>query len=661
MARARMVAAGALTLALSGTAIGMASVAAGSAAPRAATTESGELTPVEEARLNAGRQLARPGTGATGANPVISYLPDLHGVDMMSWQRVLTERSQGRAAPSAAVQAAASPGGRLSPVLTYREKEPAGVGGRNDTTWTGERVTPFGTAAGARNRMVVTGALADLSPTARQLTPSAEDDGAIPLARQTGIAGNGRITVTGTIGDGPHGTRGDKSGDFDWYAVTAKPGETIRAELSGADEYATTMIADATGTLLALGWQVPGGGDAQAATYYTTTGGTFYVQVTLGSMWQKDSFDSGSGTGQGPTTRYSLNLGSWRSDRDAVVVHLRKGDVLGASVAGQAKRVSVQRWDAQYVTGATDADLSFIYPEASPLPGGGNATVAYVAEADGWYGVITENGVGRYTNTVEVYRPGGSESATPQTIYLDFDGAVIDTSIFGGDNPRAKLSPLKSFLAGWGLTEADLPALAEQITATATENLQADLARRGIPGFSVKVVNGLRAPDTFGRPGVSRIIIGGTIGESGIETVGIAQCIDPGNFERAETALVLLDMMSAPVAGNPLSVVSLNSYIGPKTPRVKFVGRAIGNVVSHEAGHYIGNFHTDSKTVACLGAPGFRDSHADRPWGLPWCRRCSRSILTRTPIDPGKVSFPGHVGCSGAPLARPAVSPEPCD
>ena len=72
-------------------------------------------------------------------------------------------------------------------------------------------------------------------------------------------------------------------------------------------------------------------------------------------------------------------------------------------------------------------------------------------------------------------------------------------------------------------------------------------------------------------------------------------------------------------------------------------------------------FHSDSKTVACLGAPGFRDSHADRPWGLPWCRRCSRSILTRTPIDPGKVSFPGHVGCSGAPLARPAVSPEPCD
>ena len=93
--------------------------------------------------------------------------------------------------------------------------------------------------------------------------------------------------------------------------------------------------------------------------------------------------------------------------------------------------------------------------------------------------------------------------------------------------------------------------------------------------------------------------------------------------------------------------------------------QALDNAVANRAAHGMDVagcvVHSDSKTVACLGAPGFRDSHADRPWGLPWCRRCSRSILTRTPIDPGKVSFPGHVGCSGAPLARPAVSPEPCD
>ena len=126
---------------------------------------------------------------------MISYLPDLHGVDMMSWRRVLTERSQGRAAPSAAVQAAASPGGRLSPVLTYREKEPAGVGGRNDTTWTGERSRPsarrLGHATGWSSQA--------LWPTFAHRPPTDAVGGgrrAIPLARQTGIAGNGRITVT---------------------------------------------------------------------------------------------------------------------------------------------------------------------------------------------------------------------------------------------------------------------------------------------------------------------------------------------------------------------------------------------------------------------------------------------------------------------------------
>ena len=71
-------------------------------------------------------------------------------------------------------------------------------------------------------------------------------------------------------------------------------------------------------------------------------------------------------------------------------------------------------------------------------------------------------------------------------------------------------------------------------------------------------------------------------------------------------------------------------------------------------------FHTDSKTVRAKVFPGF---------------------VTHTPIDPGvtvvsevfsqhpdphsdrprKVSFPGLVGCSGTPPARPAVSPDPCD
>ena len=72
---------------------------------------------------------------------------------------------------------------------------------------------------------------------------------------------------------------------------------------------------------------------------------------------------------------------------------------------------------------------------------------------------------------------------------------------------------------------------------------------------------------------------------------------------------VLLDLMSDPVAGNQSAVVSLNYYIRPTTDKIRFIGTAIGNVVSHEAGHYIGNFHTEnSNSVSSLmdsGGMGF--------------------------------------------------------
>ena len=45
-------------------------------------------------------------------------------------------------------------------------------------------------------------------------------------------------------------------------------------------------------------------------------------------------------------------------------------------------------------------------------------------------------------------------------------------------------------------------------------------------------------------------------------------------------------------------------------------------------------FHSDSKYVRCQVFTEWPDPHSDRPLGLPWCRRCSRSFLTRTPIDP---------------------------
>lgn len=551
----------------------------------------GGLTAAEESRLAAGMQLAPLGSGATGADPNIAYLPDLHKVDFASWAQAASARSQA-ATSDDGHRAKARYGGAGAP-LAYREKEPAGVVGRNDTTWTAEKVSAFGLGAGLRNRMVVSGSLADNAPTMRALPTAAEDNGSIPLASKTGIRGNDRIRVSGRIGDGP---QGPFPGDFDWYRVDAKAGETVTAKIAASQRSTMVTIWDARGVPVALGWNSTDPGIVDEIAQFTTTSdGTFYVQVLDERSWQIDPFDSASGTTEGRGGTYTAEIGSWRTDRDAILVKLRRGDVLGTSVAGAAKRVMVQRWDSTYVTGQSGLDLSGYYPTGSPLPRGGNANASYVVEADGWYGVIVDTGLGAYRHTVEVYRPGGEGTRAPQTIYLDFDGAVVDTTTFGWeDGGKRKLSPLKKFLAGWGLKESDLPALAAQITKTASENLRTDMRAMNIPNLQIQVVNGLQSADLTGKPHVSRVVVGGTIDESGIETVGIANAIDPGNYGRTDEAIVLLDLMSAPVKGNQSAVVSLNYYLRPSTDKVRFVGTAIGNVVAHEAGHFIGNWHTNN-------------------------------------------------------------------
>jgi hypothetical protein len=105
----------------------------------------------------------------------------------------------------------------------------------------------------------------------------------------------------------------------------------------------------------------------------------------------------------------------------------------------------------------------------------------------------------------------------------------------------------------------------------------------------VVVLNSRDNADPFGQPNVSRLIVGGTIDQAGVDTIGISQSIDPGNFAREETALILLDVVSGPADDD----ASFNHYLRAKSDRLKFVGTALGNIVSHEAGHFTGSFHVD--------------------------------------------------------------------
>jgi hypothetical protein len=102
------------------------------------------------------------------------------------------------------------------------------------------------------------------------------------------------------------------------------------------------------------------------------------------------------------------------------------------------------------------------------------------------------------------------------------------------------------------------------------------------------VLSGLDSNDPFGEPGVSRVIIGGTRAELGLEAIGVAESIDVGNFAMEETAVVLLDRLS-----NEAHPDALHAYgVAAGSSRAELVGRAIGTVVVHEAGHLFGNFHT---------------------------------------------------------------------
>jgi len=254
---------------------------------------------------------------------------------------------------------------------------------------------------------------------------------------------------------------------------------------------------------------------------------------------------------------------------------------------------------------------------ASPLPAGGAAVTDYVATKAGWHYVGVATGSGAYDITVEAYRPPLQGAKPVQTLYLDFDGARVNTGVFGGPGNR-DLSPLAAFLANWGLTRADEDALIDAVVAGVTENIKNDMIASGLNSrFKLKVLNSKDDADPWGGANVSRIVVGGTIAESGVDTIGIAQSIDPGNFETAETALVLLDVLSSPAGDSP---ASLNTYLTSASDRIAFLGHALGNVIAHEGGHFFGNYHTDNldaqANVMDAGGVGFATLFGVGPDGV---------------------------------------------
>ena len=291
-------------------------------------------------------------------------------------------------------------------------------------------------------------------------------------------------------------------------------------------------------------------------------------------------------------------------DEDYFAFDLRAGDILDASVTAVIGRVfdlSIVDANNREMIG-NDGPVGGGYPAVSPLTVGGNASLAFVIPADGRYYARVSDGDSSYSLDLRVYRPvlESQPIGTKQTIFLDFDGESVRREAFGVPG-TARLSPLSSFLPGWGVLPQDEGRIVDEIVSVFTSKFTGATGLRatgnngwysatGVAGdFDLQILNSKDHADPWGLPHVSRIVIGGTRAQLLVPTVALAESIDVGNFDTAESAVVLLDLIR-PLWGliPRVSTIPLSTVLAD----------AVASVAAHEAGHFFGAWHSPNNNAA---------------------------------------------------------------
>jgi hypothetical protein len=312
-------------------------------------------------------------------------------------------------------------------------------------------------------------------------------------------------------------------------------------------------------------------------------------------------------------------------DVDRFELDLEAGDVVGVVITDTSGLNPMLRLeDAEgelVIDNDRDRGAGGRLPPESPLPrpkgeNGQDAALYTVIHTAGIYvlEVTGEAGtIGRYRLDIVVARPGieALPVGTRQVLFVDFDGATIDTQVghfktFGGSG-RKTLSPLADFLVHWGLTAADEDAVIDAALAVIEDTLSADIRERGkngdyaasgTPGeFDIEIRNSRDHVETFGEdPLVARLVIGGTQAESGIAWFALTEWLDPGNYNTSGTSLVHLDQLAGLTAGNIDR--DLNQFATAKHhTKAELVGRALGNIAVHKVGHSFGCQHTETNAI----------------------------------------------------------------
>ncbi len=512
----------------------------------------------------------------TSANPFVSFLAEGVDPDYRYWKAKIRFDSWD--------QAAVNPRPRRRSV-TLAETED------NDSFGTANPLP--GLAAGSGS-LVVTGATDSLStlfpPVDAPESGACSNDSfstATPISSAFLNVG-ARVAVNAAIGDCSLG-----AADVDYYSFFLAPGDTLTVDVNagGSPDTYAIIYGESPYFLLDFSFSDPYASPFDPDAFASATAPAF------GEYWVVVGSTAGTGA-------YEVLLGK-NTGLDTFSVELEAGDVIGVA-SDIVAELSIIGPDSRERFGSSLA-LNDLYPANSPLP-----TTATGSEASD---VVRENGTHYirlrsvdefptpYSLAVQVFRPG-TEQATTQTIFIDFDGETINADALFDSGPAyfdVTLSPLSAFLANWGMSGAEENLLVSQILATIEENLN-DLASVH-PAFSFQLLNSRDDPDPFGQPGVSRVIIGGTQDQLGRDTIAVSSSIDPGNFGLEDTAVVLLDLLSGPAGSSN----SLNRFtLWPGTTKIDVVGLGVGNIASHEIGHFLGDWHTqsDNATYALVDSGG---------------------------------------------------------
>lgn len=521
-------------------------------------------------------------------NPYLAFLPSNVEPDWPYWRSTLHVQ---------AAKLSPAPLPRSTRVVNVGESEP------NDTLAEADFIATLGTGLGDDSVASLSGTFSEPLPPG-VFTPKVEDDGSITLAGTVPVSAGQSVGGSAQIGDGPHGSSGTGNGDFDFYKLeNVQAGQLIEADIDAdvnslLDSY--LALWDSSGALLAVNDDDPRTSTLDSYLRFSAPAtGDYYISVgSFLSPIPLDPFDSSSGLGVGSEGGYSIFIGleGGGKDLDYFSFDAEAGDIIGVSASGAATNAALVAPDGTLLVDSAQ-NVASIYPSGSPLPNTGNAVLAYVAPAAGSYGVrFLGAASGAWNAEVRLFRPPLEDTADArQILFLDFDGAMVDTGIFGGTNGVVSLSPLSAFLSDWGLSPGDENAVIDAIVGSVEENLRLDLIENGLAGsYDIEIRNSRDHPDPFGQANVSRVIVGGTIDETGIFTIGISQSIDIGNFNRQESALVLLDTLSGP----DFDPNSLNwFFLAPGTTKIDLVGTGVGNIAAHEAGHFFGNFHTENQVT----------------------------------------------------------------